>query len=58
MRKINTKLEIYVEHFIKELNKTINYRDQYFTCSQTQTRMLAQAFNKEDKTFILGQDVP
>ena len=58
MRKINTKLEIYVEYFIKELNKTVNYRDQYFTCSQTQTPMLAQTFNKEDENFILGEDVP
>jgi len=46
-----TKLEIYAEHLIKELAQSISDKDRKFTGIPLQTRMLAEAFDKEVKTF-------
>ena len=45
------KLEIYAEHLIKGLAQSIRDKDREFTGIPLQTRMLAEAFDKEVKIF-------
>jgi len=46
------KLEIYAEHLIMKLAKSISDKDREFTGIPLQTRMLAEAFDKEVKIFF------
>jgi ankyrin repeat protein len=45
------KLEIYAEHLIKNLAYSISDKDREFTGIPLQTRMLAEAFDREVKIF-------
>ena len=45
------KLEIYAKHLMKGFAQSIRDKDKQFTGIPLQTRMLAEAFNKEVKTF-------
>jgi hypothetical protein len=49
--KEKIKLEIYAEHLIKNLAYSISDKDKEFTGIPLQTRMLAEAFDKEVKIF-------
>jgi len=51
--KSKKKLEIFAEKLIKKLSKSISDKDRKFTGIPLQTRMLAEAFDKEVKTFCL-----
>jgi hypothetical protein len=45
------KLQVYAEHLIKKMANSISDRDREFTGIPLQTRMLAEAFDKEVKIF-------
>jgi len=45
------KLEIYAKQLIKKLGNSISDKDREFTGIPLQTRMLADAFDEEVKTF-------
>jgi Ni2+-binding GTPase involved in maturation of urease and hydrogenase len=49
--KEKSKLEIYAENLIKNLAYSISDKDEDFTGIPLHTRMLAEAFDKEVKTF-------
>ena len=45
------KLEIYAEHLLKQLNESISDKDRQFTSIPLLTRLVAEAFDKEVRTF-------
>jgi len=46
-----TKLEIYAKHLVRKLSQSIIDKDKQFTGIPLQRHMLAEAFDKEVKTF-------
>jgi hypothetical protein len=50
------KLQVYAKELIKKLCKSITDKDRQFTGIPLQTRMLAEAFDREVKTFYLSAE--